>query len=209
MVVLRDPRRPPDLGDQPGCALWVGRLTGNDPTGEAQLKLCARGPTHVDGEFQWSSLQSGWDRRALEGDWNAEHTELTLHDTRMLESHPAEGWTLCVAERYTLRPGGTGVLLGGFWSEACQDHGTLTLQFSREVPDPVVPARPRLELHRPPDSLARRPRRLRCDGRPPAPGRVPPVAVALGSFALALCARRRGRVLSPRAAGSTMPRCAR
>ncbi|MBI5515029.1 MAG: hypothetical protein HY909_14735 [Deltaproteobacteria bacterium] len=194
MVVLRDPRRPQDLSPEPGCALWVGRLTGNDPTGEAQLRLCPRGALEVHGEFQWSSLQSGWDRRALEGAWDASHTVLTLHDTRMLESHPADGWTLCTADRYELRPSQPGTLSGGFWSEACQDNGTLVLSFVREVPDPSAPPRPRLDLHRPPDPAGHHRRRLRCDGRPAV---AAPKGWALAVLGLALGGARRRRPRAP------------
>lgn len=119
-------RRPPPLQPQDDCTLWTGYIPGNDPTAEATVQLCTRDRA-VEGVFLWSSLQAGWSRRRFEGAWDARGAVLSLRDTAMIERHPATGWTLCTADRYTLRPEGTDRLVGDYASAECHDRGTLTL----------------------------------------------------------------------------------
>jgi hypothetical protein len=125
-VQLRDPRRPPPLDPPPECDLWRGHITGNDPSAEATLQLCTTGDA-VTGVFLWSSLESGWNRRRFDGRWLDARQRLVLHDTAMLENHPADGWRLCLADRYDLRRVSDAELAGEFWSQACDDHGTMRI----------------------------------------------------------------------------------
>lgn len=123
-VQLRDPRRPPPLDPPPECELWRGHIAGNDPTAEATLQLCTSGDT-VSGVFLWSSLESGWNRRRFAGQWLDARQRLVLRDTDMIENHPANGWRLCLADRYDLRRVSDAELAGEFWSRACTDHGSI------------------------------------------------------------------------------------
>lgn len=134
-------RRPPPLQPQDDCTLWTGYIPGNDPTAEATVQLCTRDRT-VAGVFLWSSLQAGWSRRRFEGAWDARGTVLSLRDTAMIERHPATGWTLCTADRYTLRPEGADRLVGDYTSAECHDQGTLTLvrQRAAQATQPTAPA---------------------------------------------------------------------
>ena len=125
-VQLRDPRRPPPLESAPACDLWRGHIAGNDPSAEATLQVCGTGDS-VTGIFLWTSLESGWDRRSFLGQWLDDRQRLVLHDTAMLENHPAHGWRLCLADRYDLRRVSDTELAGEFWSQACEDHGTIRI----------------------------------------------------------------------------------
>lgn len=125
-IQARDPRRPTPLDPPPECELWRGHIAGNDPTAEATLQLCTEGDT-VHGVFLWSSLESGWDRRRFTGQWLEAHQRLVLQDTVMMENHPANGWRLCLADRYDLRRVNDAELTGEFWSRACDDHGSLRI----------------------------------------------------------------------------------
>lgn len=166
-VQLRDPRRPAPLDPPPECELWRGHIAGNDPSAEATLQLCTSGES-VSGVFLWSSLESGWDRRTFSGQWLDSRQRLELRDTAMLENHPAHGWRLCLADRYELRRVSDVELTGEFWSQACNDHGTIRITRIAEAPAPAdatpapTPARPR-------DEAAPRRRSLGCDAAPAAP----------------------------------------
>jgi len=190
-------RRPPPLQPQDDCTLWTGYIPGNDPTAEATVQLCTRDRA-VAGGFLWSSLQAGWSRRRFEGAWDARGAVLSLRDTAMIERHPATGWTLCTADRYTLRPEGADRLVGDYASAECHDRGTLTLvrqgaaQATRSTvqalgpgeatPAQTTPSRLRTGLRR----------RWSC-GVAPSPGAAcsPAGGVLVMAFALGALRRRR------------------
>lgn len=188
-VQARDPRRPPPLERTARCEVWEGTIAGNDPTAQASMQVCAGEGLAVTGVFLWSSLQSGWDRRAFVGAWSADGASLTLRDTHMIESHPMNGWMLCTADRYELRRTVPTRLDGTYDSAGCSDHGRISLLLRGEgtlaerpptpaadvVPEPPRPARPR----------------CRCDAGPtPPPGLAP---LCLAFVAIALRRRRFGR----------------
>ncbi|MEZ4411112.1 MAG: hypothetical protein R3A52_32220 [Polyangiales bacterium] len=183
-VRAQDPRRPPPLEEVAGCELWEGHISGNDPSAEATIQLCTEGE-RVTGVFLWSSLESGWDRRAFEGTWSENGRRLVMRDVRMMELHPAHGWTLCAADRYDLRLTAPGRLEGTFDSAACHDHGPLLLTLrgrTAVAPSPRPPPSEALRTHAPPDDEARPRSRLRCDATPgahDARGVLAPLALAL------------------------------
>ncbi len=114
------------------CELWRGDIHGNDPSAEISVRLCARG-TRVVGTFIWSSRESGYDRRAMEGEWRNDGALFVGRDSAMLESHPLNGWTLCTADAYSLRRVSADRLEGTYTSERCRDHGRLAMN---RVPAP-------------------------------------------------------------------------
>lgn len=197
-VQMRDPRRPPPLEPPPECELWRGHIAGNDPSAEATLQLCTTGD-EVSGVFLWSSLESGWDRRTFIGQWLDAKRRLVLHDTAMLENHPANGWRLCLADRYDLRRVSDAELAGEFWSQACNDHGTMSITRLAQPPPPELtspgpspaptPAPPR-------DEPVRRRRVLGCDAAPTrSPGGAPMLwgVALLGAAAISRSRCWRGR----------------
>lgn len=190
-VQARDSRRPPPLQRTERCEVWEGTISGNDPTAQASMQVCrAEGP-RVTGMFLWSSLQSGWNRRAFEGEWSADGQTLTLRDTRMIESHPLNGWMLCTADRYVLRRSAATRLDGTYDSDGCTDHGTLTMTLRGEGEIPTRP--PSVD----PPTRADAPRRharCQCDAAPRTSTRG--FAAALAMFAVA------SRALSRRASRS-------
>ncbi len=192
-VMQQDPRRPPPMEQVTGCEIWQGFIAGNDPTAEAWVELCAEGE-HVTGVFQWSSLESGWDRRALAGDWTEDHTVLTLRDTQMLEVHPRNGWTLCTADRYDLRLTAPGRVEGSYVSAACHDRGTIRMTFRNRIAGPdgslpsPLPTTPATASTESPQSTHRA--GLRCTAQP---GRGASAPWPLTLVALGLAAARRRR----------------
>ena len=138
-VQARDPRRPPPLERSERCEVWEGTIAGNDPTAQASMQVCEEERLRVRGVFLWSSLQSGWDRRAFEGEWSADRSALTLRDTHMIESHPMNGWMLCTADRYDLRRTVPTRLDGTYVSAGCSDRGSLSLMLRGAG---VIPERP-------------------------------------------------------------------
>lgn len=166
-----DPRRPAALVETAGCDLWEGDISGNDPTAEATMQLCTEGE-RVTGVFLWSSLVSGWDRRAFDGQWSDANRRLTLRDTQMLDLHPTHGWSLCMADRYDLRLTAPGRLEGTFTSAACHDRGVLRLSLrgrTNTAPMPRPPANTALRIHAQPDERTTertRDQRWRCNASP-------------------------------------------
>ncbi len=122
------------LASDEACEVWRGDIHGNDPSAEITVRLCTR-DGHVTGTFSWSSRESGWDRRALEGEWRDDGALLVARDTSMLEVHPLNGWTLCTADAYSLRRVSPDRLEGTYTSERCRDHGALAMT---RVPAPVA-----------------------------------------------------------------------
>lgn len=141
-VQMQDPRRPPPLSRTSRCEVWAGTVSGNDPTAQASMQVCAEDGARVRGVFLWSSLQSGWDRRAFEGEWSADGQTLTLRDTHMIESHPMNGWMLCTADRYDLRRVAPTRLEGSYLSAGCSDRGTLSLALQGDGEIATSPAPP-------------------------------------------------------------------
>lgn len=141
-VQMHDPRRPPPLTRTTRCEVWAGTVSGNDPTAQASMQVCAEDGARVRGVFLWSSLQSGWDRRAFEGEWSADGQSLTLRDTHMIESHPMNGWMLCTADRYDLRRVVPTRLEGSYLSAGCSDRGTISLALQGDGEIATTPAPP-------------------------------------------------------------------
>lgn len=191
-VQERDPRRPPPLEARPECELWRGHIAGNDPTAEATLQLCTTGDD-VTGVFLWTSLESGWNRRAFLGRWLDARRRLVLHDTAMLENHPAVGWRLCLADRYDLRRVSETRLSGEFWSQACSDHGSIDITHlgPEQAPSPLLTPSPPAT----PTPIARReaPRRRRMLGCSAAPVGATAAGPGLCGVLLALAAISRSR----------------
>lgn len=188
-VQERGPRRAVTLEPSELCETWRGDIHGNDPSAVIVVELCTRG-THVRGSFFWSSAASGWDRRALEGEWRDGGSTLEARDTAMLESHPQHGWTLCAADAYSLRRVSADRLEGTYASDRCRDHGRLGM--TRSVAAPVPAAKrvaPPPVTHAP--SPAARHGAARCSA---TPGLATPASPALAATcALALLAMRRRR----------------
>ncbi len=185
------PRRPTDPAPN-ACETWLGDIEGNDPSARIVVELCARAG-RVTGTFFWSSAVSGWDRRALEGEWRDGGHTLAARDTAMLEAHPLHGWTLCASDSYTLRRTGADRLEGVYTSAACRDRGRLSLT-RRPLPPspshrPVAPP-PQLAAFSPASHHAV----ARCSATPGVGGAEGGgfAAVALGA-ACAAMARRRAR----------------
>lgn len=190
IVQAPDPRRPPPLEPPPECELWRGHIAGNDPSAEATLQLCTTGDA-VEGVFLWSSLESGWDRRRFSGQWMDSHQRLVLHDTAMVENHPANGWRLCMADRYDLRRVNEGELSGEFWSNACDDHGTIRITRSGPIAPPEAPPPPAPAPATPRPSAVARRRSFGCSTAPGGAGSRAGGWV-LGVAALAALSRCRG-----------------
>ncbi len=114
------------------CETWHGDIEGNDPTARIVVELCTRGG-RVRGTFFWSSGVSGWDRRAMEGEWREDGAVLAARDTAMLEAHPLHGWTLCTSDAYTLRRTSDDRLEGSYTSTRCHDRGRLAM--TRHAPE--------------------------------------------------------------------------
>lgn len=190
-VQARDPRRPPPLEQSARCEVWEGTISGNDPTAQASMQVCAGEGLRVTGVFLWSSLQSGWDRRAFEGEWSADGSALTLRDTHMIESHPMNGWMLCTADRYDLRRTVPTRLDGTYVSAGCSDRGSLSLLLRGQglIPERPAGADAAVDAVAPTEPARRRHARCACDTRPsPAPCSLAACALA-ASIALR---RRRG-----------------
>jgi len=118
--------RPVPLDPEEGCELYVGSASGNDPTAQVELRFCPEG-AEVSGVLQWSSLRSGWNRRAVRGSWDGTGAELTLRDERIIEERPEPGWRFCRVDQYTLRREGDR-LWGSYRSNACNDTATVDLR---------------------------------------------------------------------------------
>ena len=143
MAVALSPSRaaalehPPLLEGQSGCEDWQGTASGNDPSVRLHLQLCAAEAGRVRGRVQWSSLESGWNVREVEGRWTA--SRLQLSDVRLSESHPNPGWRFCVIDRWRLERQGDR-LQGEYVSEACRDRARVHLErVAAGRPSPSVP----------------------------------------------------------------------
>lgn len=193
IVQDRDPRRPPALEPTELCEVWRGTNSGNDPSQEVELRLCVDSPGSptVRGESQYSSLNSGWTRRAFTGTRSADGRSLTLRENRMLEDRPNPGWRFCLIDEYNLTLVEPDRITGGYFSQACDDRGRMTLRLHARVtgaPDAAAqpaPLPPRPALSAPRDDPPRRRRRFLCAAAEPAHGGVSSVLAALcGAAAL-------------------------
>lgn len=137
-VQERGPRRPSSAPPE-ACETWLGDIESNDPSARIVVELCTRAG-RVSGSFFWSSAVSGWDRRALEGEWRDGGHTLAARDVAMLEAHPVHGWSLCTSDSYTLRRVSSDRLEGSYTSTECRDRGRLSL---------TRRALPAVQAHRP------------------------------------------------------------
>ncbi len=128
-----DADRPPALLHEPGCEIWSGTSTGNDPTVLLEVRLCLK-DNRVHGQTQWSSTTSGWSLRKLEGE-RTDDGRYVLKDVEMTEERPEPGWRFCLIEEYELIPEGLDRLTGTYVSEACSDSAVLNL---KRVPAPTA-----------------------------------------------------------------------
>jgi hypothetical protein len=133
-VALAGTERPPPLAHLPGCDLWVGTSSGNDPTNLVELRLCGD-----EGSIQSSSLNSGYSVRAVAGAWDGAH--LVLRDVKFEVDHPADGWMFCLCESYDLTRNGDH-LDGTYDSAACNDHATMALVHQDGPATPPILSRP-------------------------------------------------------------------
>ena len=124
-VQERGPRRANTTAPE-ACETWLGDIESNDPSARIVVELCTRAG-RVSGSFFWSSAVSGWDRRALEGEWRDGGHTLAARDVAMLEAHPLHGWSLCASDSYTLRRVSSDRLEGSYTSAQCHDRGRLSL----------------------------------------------------------------------------------
>lgn len=120
---------PPVLDDQDGCQRWIGGASGNDPSVRIVLRLCPKEGGGVGGQSQWSSLESGWNVRVVDGAWDGDR--LTLRDVRIAEERPNPGWRFCTIDRWDLRRSGDR-LNGSYTSTACDDHARVSLRLMQE-----------------------------------------------------------------------------
>ena len=123
-------RRPAPLVAPEGCELWVGTVSGNDPSVKVELVLCPEGNA-VRGTLQWSSTLSGSNVRDVQGSWDASRRSLTLRDLRVRDQHPEPGWRFCVVDDYRLTRTPGGALHGTYFSSACRDRARVRLQRRR------------------------------------------------------------------------------
>lgn len=116
--------RPPKLPDKPGCEHYRGTASGNDPSVQLDVVLCPSGNT-LSGEVQWSSLESGWNLRRVEG--TREGGRISLRDIEVTQSRPEPGWRFCEIDSYALTQTEVG-LAGKYDSHACNDSATVSLE---------------------------------------------------------------------------------
>ena len=118
--------RPPLLEAEEGCDLWRGVASGNDPSVRVELRLCREGQ-EISGELQWSSEESGWNRREIRGRWTSD-TDMRLEDVRFIENRPNYQWRFCHIDIYQLRQYGADELVGTYRSNRCDDSARVNLR---------------------------------------------------------------------------------
>jgi len=105
------------------CAIWNGRVRGNDPDVAIKATLCeTKGRVH--GKIVWTG-RSGSSTRAVSGVWS--NNTLTLRDDK-IDGTPSPGWRFCPIERYTLTRAGANKLSGTYRSTECNDDAAITLE---------------------------------------------------------------------------------
>jgi hypothetical protein len=120
------PGRPPALMAQPGCELWRGTFSGNDPSVLVEASLCIDSSNFVKGVVQWSSLKSGYNVREVSG-IRGPNGELSLSDTAFRVSRPRFGWWFCLIDHYALTLWEPDHLVGSYESHACRDYAKVDL----------------------------------------------------------------------------------
>jgi hypothetical protein len=118
--------RPSPLTAQPGCQLWRGTFSGNDPSVLVEARLCTDSQGEVTGVVQWSSLRSGYNVREVTGT-SEPAGRVILHDTGFREYHPRFLWRFCLIDRYFLDHVGSNHLVGSYQSDTCNDHASVDL----------------------------------------------------------------------------------
>lgn len=127
------------LAADPGCALYVGGVFGNDEM-SMRLVLCAAPPVDprasigglpptVVGTVQFVSPLAGWSVRRVAGTVDPSG-QLTLADTHFVETHPSIEFQHCLVERYSLRMSPAGVVDGDYSSTPCHDRARVALERS-------------------------------------------------------------------------------
>jgi MYXO-CTERM domain-containing protein len=134
--------RPPALEGRTGCELWVGKVSGNDPSVLVEALICEGINGAVTGQLQWSSLQSGYSIRDIAGSWKGSD-KLNLHDTKIAVSKPNPGWQFCQVDSYDLTRSGD-QLRGSYHSQKCNDRASVTLT-KKAVQPSLPPAVPEAE----------------------------------------------------------------
>lgn len=129
------------LAPDPGCALYVGGVYGNDEMG-VRLVLCsvaqaapaatlaapnAPPPPSITGTIQYMSPLSGWSVRRVAGGLDSSGS-LVLADTMFVEQHPSKEFQQCLVDRYTLRMLNDGAVDGEYISTPCHDHARIALE---------------------------------------------------------------------------------
>lgn len=175
--------RPPPLPPEVGCELWRGAVSGNDPSVLVEARLCPEGD-RVRGVLQWSSTRSGWNRRSIEGAWDAGRTHLTMRDLAVVEQRPQPGWVFCPVDHYDLTRPAPVTLTGTYDSAACRDHATVSLTLvstdvARPAEVPPTPATPPTPTPPPPPPAAPTGCSARCDVASTTTARWPAAAVAV------------------------------
>ncbi len=193
---IQDTRRPPPLEKAPECELWKGKVSGNDPSVEVEMRLCAAAGDEVTGVFQWSSLRSGWNRRALVGRWSDGRTKLALRDASILEERPQPGWRFCTVDDYDLTLTAPGALDGTYRSKACNDTAKVNLKLEGPATAPATAPPPAPPPPAPPAAPSAPPAETKsrglCSFAPPGgPRPVPAIALLAGAVLAGVRRRRR------------------
>jgi hypothetical protein len=192
--------RPPALEGRTGCELWVGTVSGNDPSVLVEALICEGMNGAVTGQLQWSSLKSGYSIRDIAGDWKGRDA-LRLHDTKMAVSKPNPGWVFCLVDSYELTRNGD-KLTGFYTSKKCSDRATVALT-KKAVPAAPLPPEPSPSEPSPSEPM---PSDLdpRADAEPAKPT-TPPSACACRSVGAEANDARGAALL----AGAALVSCAR
>lgn len=119
------------LAAEPGCALYVGGVYGNDEM-SVRLVLCASAQTAagappITGTIQFVSPMSGWSVRRVMGAVQP-NGELLLADTIFVETHPSMEWQQCLVDLYKLRIDKDGLVEGEYTSTPCRDRARVALE---------------------------------------------------------------------------------
>jgi hypothetical protein len=121
------PKAPP-LVSHPGCSLWSGTISGNDPEAHIELEICPLEPgsREVMGRVQFTSERSGWSVREVEGAFTDDGL-LELHEWQFDVYAPEFGWMFCLIDDYELRRSGPRKMVGSYESKACDDRAKVKL----------------------------------------------------------------------------------
>ncbi len=147
--------------------MWVGTISGNDPSAQYELELCTAADGSITGRGQWSSLLGGYNVRQVDGRWTEGRAAVVLRDVRLLEERPAGDFHFCTIDRYDLRLVDPTHLEGTYDSAACFDHATVRLVRQDAGTAPPAPPTPgQTQPSQPPQSQPAQP--------PTQPPAIPP-----------------------------------